>query len=78
MTTFEHSPRLTRPELDETMVGGYGKIGAKVVKRRRAFGPRVVGHDPYVQLSAEDAAAAVKLAGFERLLAAAEPVLRIC
>ena len=61
---------VTGRELSELTVGviGYGNIGTKVVKLLRAFGSRVLVHDPYVQLSADDAAAGVELVSFERLL----------
>jgi D-3-phosphoglycerate dehydrogenase len=66
----------TGRELGELTVGviGYGKIGTKVVRLLRAFGARILVHDPYVQLSAEDAAAGVRLIGFDELLAQADVV----
>ena len=62
--------------MNELTVGvvGYGKIGTRVVRLLRAFGARILVHDPYVQLSAEDAAAGVHLVGFETLLAEADVV----
>jgi D-3-phosphoglycerate dehydrogenase / 2-oxoglutarate reductase len=66
----------TGRELNELTVGviGYGKIGTKVVRLLRAFGARILVHDPYVQLSADDAAAGVKLVSFEQLLQDADVV----
>lgn len=60
----------TGRELNEMTVGviGYGNIGRKVVKLLRAFGSRVIVHDPYIQLEAEDARAGVTLVSFETLL----------
>jgi D-3-phosphoglycerate dehydrogenase / 2-oxoglutarate reductase len=66
----------TGRELNEVTVGviGYGAIGTKVVKLLRAFGARVLVHDPYVQLSADDIAAGVTMTSFETLLAEADVV----
>ena len=66
----------TGRELNELTVGvvGYGKIGTKVVRLLRAFGARILLHDPYVQLSADDAAAGVKLVSFEQLTSEADVV----
>lgn len=59
---------LTGRELSEMTAGviGYGSIGTKVVRLLRAFGTRVVVHDPYVRLSPEDAG--VELVPFGSLL----------
>ncbi len=67
---------VTGRELNEMTVGviGYGNIGTKVVRLLRAFGARVLVHDPYVQLSPEDAAAGVALVRFDQLLAEADVV----
>ena len=66
----------TGRELNEMTVGviGYGKIGTKVVRLLRAFGARVLVHDPYIQLSADDVAAGVKLVNIEQLLGEADVV----
>lgn len=66
----------TGRELNELTVGviGYGKIGTKVVRLLRAFGARILVHDPYIQLSADDVAAGVRLVGFEALLKEADVV----
>ncbi len=63
-------------ELSEMAVGviGYGNIGTKVVRLLRAFGGRILVHDPYVQLDPEDAAAGVELVSFHRLLADSDVV----
>lgn len=67
---------VTGRELNEMTVGviGYGNIGTKVVRLLRAFGARVLVHDPYVQLAPEDAAAGVEMAAFDRLLAESDVV----
>ncbi len=66
----------TGEELSEMTVGviGYGAIGTRVVKLLRAFGARVLVADPYVQLSAADAADGVRLVSRETLLAEADVV----
>jgi D-3-phosphoglycerate dehydrogenase len=63
-------------ELSELTVGviGYGAIGSRVVRLLRAFGPRVLVADPYVQLSAADAADGVQLVDRMQLLAQADVV----
>jgi D-3-phosphoglycerate dehydrogenase len=66
----------TGRELSEMTVGvvGYGNIGTKVVRLLRAFGTKVLVHDPYVQLSAEDRNAGVEHVSFNELLARADVV----
>jgi len=66
----------TGRELSEMTVGviGYGAIGARVVRLLRAFGARILVHDPYVQLSADDVAGGVQLVSFETLLAESDVV----
>jgi D-3-phosphoglycerate dehydrogenase len=61
---------LTGRELNEMTVGviGYGNIGTKVVRLLRAFGCRILVHDPYIQLSADDRDAGVELVSLDTLL----------
>lgn len=67
---------VTGRELSEMTVGviGYGNIGTKVVRLLRAFGCRILVHDPYVQLNPDDAAAGVDLVSFERVIAESDVV----
>ena len=66
----------TGEELSELTVGviGYGAIGTRVVRLLRAFGARVLVADPYVQLSAADAADGVRLVDRATLLAESDIV----
>jgi D-3-phosphoglycerate dehydrogenase / 2-oxoglutarate reductase len=66
----------TGRELSEMTVGviGYGNIGSRVVRLLRAFGTKVIVHDPYVQLSAEDRNAGVELVAFDDLLSRSDVV----
>lgn len=66
----------TGRELNEMTVGviGYGKIGTRVTRLLRAFGARVMVHDPYVQLSPEDQADGVEHVPLAQLLAESDVV----
>jgi D-3-phosphoglycerate dehydrogenase len=66
----------TGRELSEMTVGviGYGNIGTKVVRLLRAFGTKVIVHDPYVQLSADDLHAGVEQVSFDDLLSRSDIV----
>ena len=67
---------LTGRELNEMTVGiiGYGQIGSKLTRLLRAFGCKILVHDPYVHLSADDVAAGVVLVPFDTLLAESDVV----
>ena len=67
---------MTGSELSEMTVGvvGYGNIGTKVVWLLRAFGTKVLVHDPYVQLSAEDRNAGVEHVALDDLLSRSDIV----
>ncbi|MCV3766594.1 2-hydroxyacid dehydrogenase [Rhizobium sp. TRM95796] len=66
----------TGRELSEMVVGviGYGNIGTKVVRLLRAFGTKVIVHDPYVQLSVDDINGGVEQVSFDDLLSRADIV----
>lgn len=66
----------TGRELNEMTVGvvGYGNIGTKVVRLLRAFGTKVLVHDPYVQLTAEDRLDGVEHVGLTELLSNSDVV----
>lgn len=66
----------TGRELSEMTVGviGYGNIGTKVVRLLRAFGTKVIVHDPYVQLSADDLNGGVEQVSLDTLLSTADVV----
>jgi D-3-phosphoglycerate dehydrogenase len=66
----------TGRELSEMTVGviGYGNIGTKVVRLLRAFGTKVIVHDPYVQLSVDDLNGGVEQVSFDDLLSRADIV----
>jgi D-3-phosphoglycerate dehydrogenase len=66
----------TGRELSEMTVGviGYGQIGTRVVRLLKAFGPRILVTDPYVQLSATDRNDGVRHVSLEELLPEADVV----
>lgn len=67
---------LTGRELSEMTVAvvGYGQIGTRVVRLLKAFGCRIVVHDPYVQLSATDRNDGVEQVSMETVLSQADVV----
>ncbi|MEM8664427.1 MAG: 2-hydroxyacid dehydrogenase [Pseudomonadota bacterium] len=67
---------ITGRELSELTIGviGYGHVGTKVVRLLRAFGAKILVHDPYIQLSREDVDAGVELTGFDRVVGEADVV----
>lgn len=67
---------VTGRELHEMTVGiiGYGEVGRRVVKLLKVFGCRILVHDPYVQLSADDLRDGVMQASFEQVLEEADVI----
>lgn len=67
---------LVSDELSDMTVGviGYGNVGTKVVRLLRAFGTRVLVHDPYVQLAPADAADGVCKVSLDTLLGESDVV----
>jgi D-3-phosphoglycerate dehydrogenase len=67
---------LTGEELSEMTVGviGYGHVGSKLVRILKAFGCKILVHDPYVQLSVDDLKDGVEQASIERILAQSDVV----
>lgn len=63
-------------EIGELTVGvvGYGKVGSLVTGLLLAFGPRILVHDPFKELSQEHRDAGVEAAGIDRLLAESDVV----
>ncbi len=66
----------TGRELCEQTVGviGYGNIGEKLVRLLKVFGPQILVHDPYVDLSDEDKADGVEAVALKDLLARSDVV----
>lgn len=66
----------TGRELNEMTVGviGYGNVGTKVVRLLRAFGSRVLVHDPYVQISQSDRKDGVEHVSLDTLLSESDIV----
>lgn len=67
---------LVGEELSEMTAGviGYGHVGTKVVRILKAFGCKVLVHDPYVQLSVGDTKDGVEHVSFERILSESDIV----
>jgi D-3-phosphoglycerate dehydrogenase / 2-oxoglutarate reductase len=67
---------VTGRELHEMTVGviGYGEVGRRVVAFLKAFGCKILVHDPYVQLTATDIRDGVRQASFDDVLAHADVV----
>ncbi len=67
---------VTGRELNEMTVGiiGYGQVGRRVVTYLKAFGCRILVHDPYVQLSAQDRNDGVVQSSLDVLLADSDVV----
>lgn len=66
----------TGRELSEMTVGliGYGQVGARVVKLLKPFGCRILVHDPYAPLSAQDVKDGIIQVPLARLLAESDIV----
>jgi len=67
---------LTGQELSEMTVGviGYGHVGTKVVRILKAFGCKILVHDPYVQLSVDDLNEGVEQVSMQRILTESDVV----
>lgn len=63
-------------ELNEMTVGviGHGQIGSRLTRLLRAFGCRILVHDPYIQLSSDDISAGIELVSFDTLLTESDVV----
>jgi D-3-phosphoglycerate dehydrogenase / 2-oxoglutarate reductase len=61
-------------ELSEMTVGliGYGEVGRRVVQFLKVFGCKILVHDPYVQLSADDLRDGVMQVSLDRVLEEAD------
>ena len=64
-----HSER-ANAELSEMTVGiiGYGQVGRRVASLLRAFGSKILVHDPYQTLSSEDSQAGIAACTLDELL----------